>query len=198
MLASFRAALGSRTIVALVAILLFSAAVAQAVPAPPQQSTSPDTGQPTSPLPQGSATRGRELFQGTLRFQNRGPACGSCHRSAGIAFPNGGTLGPDLTGIYQRMGPEAMTVILQTLYFPTMNPIFANRPLTPQEQSDLMAFFQQSGTAPAPVVTAKIGGIAVLGLIVLLASTGAIWRDRLRNVRKSLVQTALGKGTGRA
>ncbi len=197
MLSSFRAALGSRTIVALVAILLFSAAVAQAAPALPQ-TTSPETGQQTSPLPQGSATRGRELFQGTLRFQNRGSACGSCHRSAGIAFPNGGTLGPDLTGIYQRMGPDAMAVILQTLYFPTMNPIFANRPLTPQEQSDLTAFFQQSGTAPAPAATAKIGGIAVMGLIVLLAFTGAIWRDRLRHVRKSLVEATLGKGAGRA
>ncbi len=151
-----------------------------------------------SPPPQASAERGRQLFQGTARFQNRGPACGSCHGSAGLDFPNGGTLGPDLTGIYQRMGPDAMSVILQTLYFPTMNPIFASRPLTPQDQGDLMAFLQQSGTGPAPAVTQKISGIAVLGLILLLVVSGAIWRKRLRDVRKSLVQAAVGKGAGRA
>ncbi len=153
---------------------------------------------PAKAPPQASAERGRALFQGTARFQNRGPACGSCHRSADLDFPNGGTLGPDLTDIYQRMGPEAMTVILQTLFFPTMSPIFANRPLTPQEQSDLMAFFQQSGTGLPPAVTAKIAGIAVLGLILLLAFTGAVSHGRLRKVRQSLVRPTAKPGAKRA
>ncbi len=175
-------------------LLLWSAAFA---PALRGQDSLTAAAQANAP-PQGSAERGKQLFGGTARFQNRGPACAECHSTAGLPFPNGGTLGPDLTGDYQRFGPDAMSVILQTLYFPTMNPIFANRPLAPAEQADLMAFFQQSGAGASPRVTGAIAGIAVLGVILLLASTGALWRRRLRYVRKPLVQAATGKGAGRA
>ena len=100
--------------------------------------------------PPGSAAAGRDLFFGTRRFAKGGPACASCHQSAGTPFPNGGTLGPDLTGIYTQFGPEALQSFLQTLFFPTMAPIFDKRPLTPQEQSDLAAFFQQTSNQPPP------------------------------------------------
>lgn len=39
------------------------------------------------------------------------------------------------SGIYDRFGPDALQTMLETLFFPTMAPIFVNRPLTPQEQS---------------------------------------------------------------
>ena len=143
--------------------------------------------------PAGTASNGRELFFGTRRFAEGGPACASCHRTSGIRFPNGGALGPELTGIYGRFGPEALQTILQTLYFPTMAPIFADRQLTPQEQSDLTAFFQQTASMPPPTgLAAKIILPAVGGFLILLAIVGGVWRKRLRRVRRDLVEQVQG------
>ena len=55
-----------------------------------------------------SVAAGRALFLGTVRFQNGGPACSACHSVAGLAFAAGGTMGPDLTRVYSKMGPEGL------------------------------------------------------------------------------------------
>lgn len=78
----------------------------------------------------GSAEAGARLFSGQTRFAGGGPSCASCHPIAGLPFPGGGTMGPDLTDISPRIGPEALGVVLATLFFPTMNPVFAGRLLT--------------------------------------------------------------------
>ncbi len=44
-----------------------------------------------------SSSTGEALFVGAIRLTNGGPPCRICHSVAGIPFPNGGTLGPDLT-----------------------------------------------------------------------------------------------------
>src|SRR5512138_299683 len=59
-------------------------------------------------LPPGNPTTGKQLFSGERRFQNGGPACAACHSIAGLPFPNGGVIGPDLTGEYTKLGPEGM------------------------------------------------------------------------------------------
>lgn len=90
-------------------------------------------------------------------------------------------------------------MILQTLYFPTMAPIFDKRPLTPEEQSDLTAFFQQTSAKPLPsLLTAKIIAPAVGGFLILLALTGSLWRSRLRTVRESLVEQVERTGDARS
>ena len=89
-----------------------------------------------------SVAAGRALFLGTVRFQNGGPACSACHSVAGLAFPGGGTMGPDLTRAYSKMGPEGLNSALETLFFPAMTPLFAYRPLTLNERRNLAAFFE--------------------------------------------------------
>lgn len=169
-------------------------------PAADQQSpvSQPASGGASSQASPGSAAAGQALFMGTQRFANGGPACAYCHRTAGIPFPNGGTLGPDLSGAYDRFGPDALQVMLQTLSFPTMTPLFGKHPLTDREQGDLQAFFQQTSGQPAPSVTAKILVPAVIGFVVLLASAAGFWRKRLRYVRKSLVDLVEGRGKARS
>lgn len=137
-----------------------------------------------------SAARGRALFTGRVHFQNGGPACAECHTIAGLGFPGGGTLAPDLTGSYERVGAVGMQYAVRTLFFPAMEPIYRQHQLTLAEQADLLAFFAAAPSQPAPDNTGKIILIAVIGCLILFALTGFFWRDRIRGVRAPLVRRA--------
>ncbi len=132
-------------------------------------------------------SRGQALFTGQIRFKNGGPACGSCHTVGGIAFPKGGTMGPELTHEYSKLGAEGMQATLETLYFPAMNALFAPRPLTPDEQQDLTAFFQSADRNRTENLTAGFAGVALAGFVFLLGLTWLKGRRRLRSVRCALL-----------
>lgn len=141
-------------------------------------------------LAQGSAGNGEALFTGQTRFQNGGPACASCHTVAGLPFPKGGNMGPDLTHEYSKLGPAALQATLGTLYFPAMNALFSTRPLTPREQQDLTAFFQSADRNPVENVTSGLGIIGAIGFAVLLGITWVKGRGRVRSVRRALLERA--------
>ncbi len=102
-------------------------------------------------------------------------------------------MGPDLTKTYTKFGPAGVDAMLQTLFFPAMMPVFQDRALTPAEQADLKAFLAGAAALPPPPdYTLEFGLVALGGLLVLLASSGAIWRKRLRGVRAALLKTAAG------
>jgi hypothetical protein len=159
------------------------------------------SGQPTlvgQPIPgamQASAHRGEGLFTGGARLRNRGPACISCHSIAGLPFPNGGTLGPDLTQVYKKLGPQGAQSAMQTLFFRVMTPIYNAHMLAPDEQADLMAFLKQAETKSSPQWNTQIILLAALvlgGVFVLL--TAIFWKDRVRSVRRTLIYKATGQG----
>lgn len=151
--------------------------------------------QPETTVARGSAAQGEALFAGRAAFRNGGPACAACHSIAGLPFPNGGTLGPNLTHEYAKLGPEGMDVALETLYFPAMVSLYDSHPLTPGEQADLKAFFESASTKPASRdITSLVALIALAGFAVLLVITWAVWRDRLRGVRRRLVAQATRRG----
>lgn len=145
----------------------------------------------------GSAEAGARFFSGQLRLAGGGPSCAACHAVAGLPFPGGGTMGPDLTDVYPRYGPEALGTVLATLFFPTMNPVFAGRLLTPAEQADLQALLAAAGTSPAPAVT---GRLLLCGLLLLAAAVALLaWlgRAQLSGVRAALVADARRAREGR-
>ena len=140
----------------------------------------------------GSSSRGERLFTGLDHFRNGGPACVSCHNIAGLEVPGGGTLGPDLTGAYQKLGPNGAQSALQTLYFRVMTPIYTAHPLMPDEQIDLVAFLEQAGSGPAPKGnTAAILLAAIVLGAIFVGFTGLLWRDRVRSVRGAMVARAM-------
>lgn len=144
-----------------------------------------------------AAARGRQQFTGAIPFQNGGAACASCHEAAGLPFPNGGTLGPNLSASYKRIGPLGFQIALRTLYFPAMAPIYRDHQLTAAEQADLMAFFAADARGPAAAAaTPRIVAIAIAGCVVLFLLTAFAWRDRLRGVRGRLVASARGRARG--
>lgn len=143
-----------------------------------------------------AAAQGRQQFTGAIPFQNGGPACASCHEAAGLAFPNGGTLGPNLSASYKRIGPLGFQIALRTLYFPAMAPVYRDHPLTAAEQADLMAFFAANAGQAATATTPRIVAIAAAGCVVLFLLTAFAWRNRLRGVRGKLVASARGRARG--
>lgn len=152
-------------------------------------SVAAQTGTPAASSPQqGSPQAGRELFAGTVHLKNGGPACIGCHNIAGLGFPGGGDMGPDLTAAYAKLGPEGLNSALETLYFPAMTPLFAYRPLTPDERRNLAAYIQGVNGQQSETPTPAIGGVALVGLLVLIAVTGIAGRRRVRSVRKALLE----------
>lgn len=98
----------------------------------------------------GSASNGKDLFTGATQLANGGTACIACHDTADLGVVGGGMLGPDLTGAYERYGENGLVAVLGTISFPSMVPVYQNRPLTEQEQSDLTLFLSESaGADPA-------------------------------------------------
>jgi mono/diheme cytochrome c family protein len=92
----------------------------------------------------GDPARGEKLYTGAASLANGGTACNACHTVSGVGFLGGGALGPDLTHAFTKFGgATGMNATLTGLPFPSMQPIFANKALTPEEQADLLAFFQQ-------------------------------------------------------
>lgn len=139
-----------------------------------------------------SEQQGRRLFTGEARLKNGGPACISCHNIAGLEFPGGGTLGPDLTGAYRKLGPNGTQSALQTLYFKVMTPIYTAHPLMPDEQLNLTAFFERASSQQTPpAATGLLLLAAILLGAVFVGLTGLVWRDRIRSVRGAMVARAM-------
>ena len=104
-------------------------------------------------------------------------------------------MGPDLTGVYNRFGPEGMAAALESLFFVTMQPLYNNRPLTPTEQQDLTSFFQQTAqNQPHRGMTVEFGLVSLAGCLGLFLLNGFIWKKRLRGVRRNLVARVRREG----
>jgi cytochrome c2 len=143
----------------------------------------------TLPAHVGKAAVGEELFTGAIRLQNGGPECMACHSFTGAGILGGGSLGPDLTQVYQRFGQAGLASVLGTLPFPTMQGVYRAKPLTQSEQADMLAFLAQENqkNAAASAATWNFVGIGLAGFIVLTGVSHVLWGKRLTGVRKRLV-----------
>lgn len=157
----------------------------------------PLAAQQTGPLPEGDAVTGRGLFTGAIRFQNGGPPCMACHSIAGIGALGGGALGPDLTGAYTKLRDAGFAAILTNMPFPTMRPIFVARPLTPEEQANLLAFFRQTVPERTRPAVARLTLLALAGVMVLLLPMHFLWKGRLSEVRRPMAGRTHGSSAAK-
>ncbi len=149
-----------------------------AVAAGPSADSAAAPPQSSAQLQRGDENTGQDLFSGRRRFAAGGPPCAACHDIGALPFPRGGTLGPDLTGAYTKYGPEGLANVLSTLFFPTMAPIFDQRPLTPEEQRELATFFKQAaGKQAQPTLSGRLVLLAIVTLILLLVLAW-LWQKR--------------------
>ncbi len=144
-------------------------------------------------LPAGSALAGQKLFLGEARLQNGGTPCLACHSVAGNSLLEGGSLGPDLTHVMQRYGEAGLAANLNQITFPTMQGPFQDRPLTPQEQADLIAYFAWSDAQPPAARFSPVAvflGAASGGTVLLFALLLVFWPQQRQSLAERLRRQA--------
>lgn len=166
------------------ALLTYLAHPEEAAHHPPVEMTS---------LVSGDAARGARLYAGEQAFAMGGAPCLACHGITGFGLAGGANYGPDLTSLFESFGDEGLADMLKTLPFPSMEPIYATRPLTDTEQADLRAFFAQAGGAPV-ARDGLLVGEALSGALIIFAVVLLFGRERLRGVRRSLVNRVHNQG----
>lgn len=148
----------------------------------------------TVELPAGDATSGKAYFVGDKRFENGGPHCISCHSVAGIGSLGGGNLGPDLTTSGFVQSDVAFASFMGAPSTQTMGAIWANTPLTAQEQADLYAFLSKASvTKRDPSALFQIAALAVAGAAALIFAAQLYWGKRSRGVRVPMIERTLAK-----
>jgi mono/diheme cytochrome c family protein len=85
---------------------------------------------------------GRAWFAGRMRLSSGGVACGDCHRIKDDAVGFGGSLGPDLTGVYARYQDRALTAFLRRPCLARVPDSAADPYLSPDEMFALKAYLR--------------------------------------------------------
>ena len=147
------------------------------------------------PLTKDDYRIGKALFMGTTRLKNEGPSCLSCHEIAGEGFLGGGLLGPDLTDAYGRLGGKAaLAAWLANPSSETMSPIYKRHPIDEEEVLPLVAFFKNKAEGTELVSDAHDFNFMIfgfIGLAIFLVLFDLAWGNRLRAVRKPMVEGEL-------
>lgn len=141
----------------------------------------------------GDIENGRDLFMGYAHFENEGPPCMGCHSVGENGLLGGGAMGPDLTDVSHRLTQEEMASLLAnsgTGISPVMQPIYTTHPLTEVEQADLIIFMAASVGQPETDKEWLVVAISLGGFAAAVAMLGFIYRNRLRSVRRVLVEKA--------
>lgn len=148
---------------------------------------------PPENMPGGDAQNGQALFMGQTHFQHEGPPCMGCHSVGENGLLGGGAMGPNLTDVAKTRSQAEIFGVLSNrgpVVSPVMKPIFTDAPLTAQEQADLLAFLQSAQGQPKADREPWIFGISLAGTAFGAAVLGFIYRNRLRSVRRALVEKA--------
>lgn len=133
----------------------------------------------------GSPTIGAALFTGKTPLANGGTACIACHTTNG----RGGTLGPDLTGVFDKLGEIPLQSACEKTNFKIMAAAYRTHPVTKQEALHLAKYLESAGTA-APIATAP-PPVAFVGLgaaALAVAGIGVLYRTRSAGTRKRLIR----------
>ena len=136
--------------------------------------------------------RGSEMFLGVRPLEAGGAACLACHDVKGLESMGGGMLGPNLTKVYERFGGrQGLESWLSAPPTPLMSSLYRTQPLSPQEITAFVAFFEDRAAAYAVPQGTWHGAFFLLGMLgtgLLLGLFHLVWRGRRRGVRRKLVQ----------
>jgi cytochrome c2 len=135
---------------------------------------------------------GEQFFRGEQQLANGGPACVSCHTLGTIGGLGGGRLGPDLTQVFDRLGGrKGLGAWLSAPPTQTMQSIFRNHALQPDEILPLLAVIDDASNRSRPADTSSMAKFVLFGfsgMLVGLALLQLAWRGRFRSVRRTIVR----------
>lgn len=147
---------------------------------------------PAAALPAGSVENGRKLFSGEVPLEMGGTSCNACHTVSGSGALGGGALGPDLTHAVARLSEAGLASSLANIVYPTMQGPFLNRPLSAQEQADLVAYLKWADQNAPAVQTQTLWwftGLGLAGALLLFAGMLFFWprqrQSRSERLRKT-------------
>ncbi|MCL2177966.1 MAG: cytochrome c [Proteobacteria bacterium] len=126
-------------------------------------------------IAEGKATiaQGEALYTGAKFLSKGGPSCFGCHHVRGVSIWGGGSVGPDLTFAYARLGENKLVPALEEMSSPVMKLLYEKAPLTSEEQYQIKAFLasvSRDGTIPEPMETNFLFlGLEGMGLVVGVA-----------------------------
>jgi mono/diheme cytochrome c family protein len=122
---------------------------------------------------------GRDLFAGRRHLKRGGAPCFACHAVRGDGAPagdgggvgpmGGGTLGPNLTFAYARLGEKGMQPLLTEMPTPVMRAVYAGAALEDDEQLALKAYLAQlarDGGRPRRERDFLVLGLEGMGLVL--------------------------------
>jgi mono/diheme cytochrome c family protein len=121
---------------------------------------------------------GRDLFTGGKPFANGGAPCAGCHSFA-YAGVTGGNLAVDLGARAEAAGEQGFRGMLKSLNFPIMRKMYADKMLTDEEITALVAFSKDAvarKTVPAGMYYPVTGVVIFAALIAGLT----LYKRRIR------------------
>jgi len=140
----------------------------------------------------GDPAKGRALYVGSAPFAQGGAPCLACHgiAGAGLGLAAGANYAPDLTSMFSDYGEEGVLAVLESLPFPSMEPIYASRPLSSDEQADVTAFLASITGEPPVQANRQVAGHVLTGGAILFGLLVLFGYGRLKGVRQPLVDRA--------
>lgn len=153
-----------------------------------------------APFTEVEISRGLMLFRGETPLANSGPPCISCHTVSTSGASLGGQLGPDLTGVFERLqGRAAFTAWLGAPPTVTMQSLFKGHALEEKEVMNLVAFFESASNNTDYNMNVSIIWMSVVffglgGTAIGLTMFGGIWHRRFRAVRQPLIDSSTPRG----
>jgi mono/diheme cytochrome c family protein len=143
------------------------------------------------------AALGRELAMGSRPLANGGSPCISCHAFRGIPMLGGGSLGPNLTPEYTRLGGgRTVTAWLTSPATPTMRSVYQTHALQPDEIRALAAYLESVSNQKEGLAASKWKIFFLLGVggcMIALVVMDAVWKKRFNAIRRPLVAGKKGR-----
>lgn len=123
--------------------------------------------------------QGRALFTGSRPFTNGGAPCAACHpfRAPGVS---GGNMATDLSDHYEGMGEQGLRGVLKSLKFPVMKKMYADRPLTEEEITAVVAFSKDAAAQKRGGWSFDIFPIAGASFFIFCLAVLILYKRRTR------------------
>ncbi|GEM_PF-2385422 len=142
-------------------------------------------------LPPHAFETGQQLFRGGKALANGGSACINCHY-----FSNeGGSLGPDLTLVKDRLSGVALQSAVENAGFKIMRRIYENKKITKEESlylSEFLSHPEKSDSRFVPTLR-NVAGMAGGGLGVFLFLLWGLNRQIKGRARENLIKKSKNK-----